>query len=125
MGSVRRAREHDRSSLGARREAHVPAWQPWAALAGFALLLHFVWEMVLAPFYDRMATAAHWGAVVECARATVGDAAITLVAYGAAALWARDRLWLAETRASAVIVILGAGLAIAVALEWLNLRVGR
>src|SRR5687768_2354439 len=36
-----------------------PAWQPWVALAGFAFLVHFVWEMWQAPFYRTMLQADH------------------------------------------------------------------
>jgi hypothetical protein len=46
------------------------AAQPWLAVAGFAPLLHFAWEMLQAPLYAGMAMSAHWTAVLECGRAT-------------------------------------------------------
>ncbi len=101
-------------------------WQPWAALGLFASLLHFVWEMLQAPLYADMASAPHWAAVLECARATGGDVLITASAYAGAAVWTHDRLWLGQARrGSGLVVFLGAGLVITSILEWLNVYVWR
>lgn len=64
-------------------------WQPWAALAGFAFLLNFAWEMDQAPLYRAMATAPHWTAVRICTLATAGDVAILLMACGLIAAFVR------------------------------------
>jgi hypothetical protein len=41
-------------------------WQPWTAVAGFAFLLNFVWEMWQVPFYRTIVAASHLDAVVVC-----------------------------------------------------------
>lgn len=94
--------------------------QPWLALAGFALLGNFAWEMLQAPFYRGMPEAAHWAAVVECGRATVGDVFITLLAYAAAIPWGGGRWWLGIPRWKPVGVYLAAGLGIMLILELVN-----
>ena len=72
--------------------------QPWAAVAGFAFLWHFVWEMWQAPVYRTMVQVSQVEAVRVCSFATLGDALIQLVAFAAAALAAGSRLWLARPR---------------------------
>jgi hypothetical protein len=100
-----------------------PAGQPWAALAGFAFLLHFVWEMWQAPFYRTMLQADHVTAVRTCTIATLGDAAITLAAFGVAAWLGGGRDWLAHPSRGRLAVYLAAGLAVTLLLEWLNVYV--
>lgn len=96
------------------------AWQPWAAIAGFALLLHFAWEMMQVPLYEGMATDEHWPAVLRCTQAAVGDVVIAMGAYAGAAMLARDRLWLRTPRAAPLLAYLIIGLLVTVVLEWLN-----
>lgn len=101
--------------------AAAPGWQPWAALALFAFLLNFVWEILQAPFYRGMADGAHWAAVRTCTLATAGDVVILLVAYAVVAAATRDRWWLAAPpKAARVAGFLAAGVAVTVALEALN-----
>ena len=97
-----------------------PRWQPWAALALFAFLLNFVWEVLQAPFYRGMADSAHWTAVRTCTLATVGDVVIMLVAYALVAAPARDRWWLAVPTPARVGGFLTAGVAATIALKALN-----
>jgi hypothetical protein len=98
-------------------------WQPWTAVAGFAFLLNFIWEMWQAPFYRTMVAASHLNAVLVCSLATVGDAAITVLAFGVAAAIVRNRGWLFRPAARPVAVYLGVGLGLTVLLEWLNVHV--
>lgn len=98
-------------------------WQPWAALAFFASLLNFAWEMGQAPLYRGMASAAHETAVRVCAVATVGDVAILLIAYALVAAVARRRRWLAAPSGRQLVGLLAAGLVVTVALEILNVYV--
>lgn len=101
-------------------------WQPWTALAGFAFLLHFLWEMLQVPLYAGMSEANHWAAVRRCAFATAGDMALTLFAYAIASVWARNRLWLAERSRHARragLVFLTTGFAVSVVLEWINVHI--
>lgn len=98
------------------------AWQPWAAIGGFALLLHFAWEMMQVPLYEGMAAGEHWPAVLRCTRAAAGDAVISIGAYAGAAVRERDRFWLRSPRAAPLLVLLSIGLLITVVLEWLNVH---
>ena len=101
----------------------LPPWQPWVAIGGFAALLHFPWEMLQAPFYQNLAKAEHWAAVLECGHATLGDAGIALTAYGLTSLLRRDRLWLARSSSSAWAVYLLTGLLLTIVLEAINVYV--
>jgi hypothetical protein len=101
----------------------LPPWQPWTALATFSFLLHFVWEMLQAPFYAGLAQAPHWDAVLVCTRATLGDVAIALLAYAGGAVVVRRRDWLAGGSRLAFGVYLATGLAVTVALEKLSVGV--
>lgn len=97
-----------------------PAYQPWAALAGFAFLVHFVWEMWQAPFYRTMLQASHVSGVTACTIATLGDVGITVTAFAAAAWGRNKRQLLAHPPAGTLTVYFATGLVITVALEWLN-----
>jgi hypothetical protein len=85
---------------------------PWAAVAGFAFLLHFAWAMRQAPMYRTMVQASHVEAVRVCTLATFGDALIELAAYAAGALVAGNSLWLASLRRAAFGAYIGVGLLI-------------
>ncbi len=101
-----------------------PVWQPWLAIALFAFLSHFAWEIFQTPFYASMAEASHWAAVLRCTRATAGDVVIAELAYVSGALVARDRLWLGLARRTVPFAAcLGLGLAVTIALEWWNVYV--
>lgn len=97
-------------------------WQPWTALAGFAALLHFAWEMAQMPLY-RMDAPSGWRMLGACTQATIGDAILTLFAYATAAVLTRRRLWLIAPRTLELFTFLGVGLAMTVALEWWNVSV--
>ena len=95
-------------------------WQPWAALSGFAFLLHFLWEMAQTPFYAGMPGSRHWDAVLQCGWATAGDVVIVLCSYAAVAIATRQQYWLEKSwgwRLSAYLLI---GLGVTILLEWLN-----
>ena len=66
-------------------------WHPWTTLAGFALIVHFAWEMAQMPLY-RMDEPSGWRMVGGCTQATFGDAIITLLAYATAAVLTGRRL---------------------------------
>jgi hypothetical protein len=103
-------------------EPPAAAWQPWAAIGGFALLLHFAWEMIQVPMYEGMAARAHWPAVLWCTQAAAGDSVISMGAYAGAAVRERNRFWLRSPRPASLLVFLGIGLLITVVLEWLNVH---
>ncbi len=101
----------------------IPRWQPWAAIGGFALLLHFLWEMLQVPLYRGMAEACHWSAVLRCAQATAGDVVIAWTAYFIGSWSADDRLWLGPLQRRPAALYLFSGLAITVGLEWLKVHI--
>jgi hypothetical protein len=103
--------------------SRLPWWQPWTAVALFAFLLHFAWEMLQVPFYAGMERAAHWRAVLTCSGATAGDVVITLVAYGMVAGMARDRGWLRRPSLGRVALYVAVGLAVTVVIELLGVYV--
>ncbi len=83
----------------------------------FAVLLNYPWELMQVPFYEGMASSAHWGAVKVCTWATLADGIIMLIAYWGAAIVARDRWWFLKPRPMPLIVLLTIGVAITVLLE--------
>lgn len=99
----------------ARRLVDVPELN----LAFFSFLLHFVWEMWQAPFFADMPSTAHWSGVAICSRATLGDAAMAVVAFWGAALLRRSRDWFLEPRSREVLLYLAIGLVLTLVLEWL------
>ena len=84
----------------------------------FALLLHFVWEMLQAPLWVGMANLAHAEGVRVCAIAALGDVVIALVAYWSATLYARSRLWLLDPPRATWAVYIVVGLVLTVAYEY-------
>ncbi len=97
-----------------------PAATPEFAILLVASLLHFVWEMLQAPFWVGMAAMPHWEGIRTCAIATVGDVMIALVAFWAGAIAVQSRAWLLSPNRSAVIAYIVTGLLITVAYEFLT-----
>ena len=97
-------------------------WHPWTTLAGFAVIVHFAWEMAQMPLY-RMDEPSGWRMVGGCTQATFGDAIITLLAYATAAVLTGRRLWLVAPRALELTTFFGVGIAMTVGLEWWNVSV--
>ena len=115
-----------RSSTRARPDLTAPRlrpWQPWAALAGFAFLLHFVWEILQVPAYAEMPSARHWDAIRTCTVATLGDVVLMLVSYAVVAAAAREIGWLRRLTVPRVASLLVTGLVISVVFELVNTRV--
>ena len=115
-----------RSRLGPRADVrpgaglHLRPWQPWVALGATSLALHFAWEMLQAPLYEGMLAMPRGRATWLCAQASAGDAVITLAAYGGVAAAAGSRVWIARPRAAQVAGHIAVGIAVTVALEYLN-----
>ncbi len=83
-----------------------------------SFFLHFFWEMIQVPLFIGMAEASHGEVVWLCTRATVGDANIALLAYGAAALVTKDGFWIqGPWRGRTLGTFLAAGLLITVLFE--------
>ena len=97
-------------------------WQPWTALAGFAFLGNFAWEMAQMPLF-RMRNPSGWAMLGECAQAAAGDTVLALMAYGVAALSHRRARWLLAPGRIEGAAYLGVGVAATVALEWWNVTI--
>lgn len=100
----------------------VPPWQPWAALALFAFLLHFVWELLQVPFYRRIDDAPRWEATLTCLRATAGDVVITLGAYGVVAMRAGSD-WVGHQTTARLVSFVAVGLLATGVIELLSVHV--
>ncbi len=92
---------------------------PAANVALFAFLVNYPWEFLQVPLFRNMAAAPHWEAVKVCTSATLGDAAIAVVAFWGVAAAARTRRWILRPSAVQVAGFVAIGLAITLALEWL------
>lgn len=92
---------------------------PEANIALFGVLLNFPWEMWQAPLYAGMAEASHLTALVRCSVAAIGDAAILVAAFWIASASARSRFWFRRLRSRALVLFVGAGLAISLLIEWI------
>ncbi len=83
----------------------------------FAFLLHFPWEMLQVPLYAQLPDTTHWQGIRTCLSATIGDAAIALLAFWCAALAVRSRQWFRWRNRAAFMVYLCVGLLATVVLE--------
>lgn len=91
-------------------------------VATFALLLNFAWEILQAPLYAGMADMPHAQVTRACLQATVGDAVIMLLAYGAVAVVARSRRWIVAASGWQLTLFIAIGVSITAAIEWLAAR---
>jgi hypothetical protein len=82
-----------------------------------ALPLYFAWEMLQAPFFTGMPDG--WlAATVVCALATPGDGVLIVAVSAAGALVYRDARWFVPPSASRYAVVVFAGAALQIAVEW-------
>ena len=110
---------------GASGASRLRPWQPWSALALFSFLLHFVWEMLSAPFYTGLAEGSHAAGVWCCFVASLGDVVIALLAYGGVAAL-RTRRWVMSPDAGARTGFVIVGVGITVLFEHVSVyRLGR
>lgn len=92
---------------------------PAANVALFAFLLNYPWEFLQVPLFRGMAAAPHWEAIKICTSATVGDAAIAVMAFWAIAAAAGTRRWILCPSAVQIVGFVATGLVITLVLEWL------
>ena len=98
---------------------------PEVNLIGFAFLLNFVWELLQAPFFEPLRDLPHWEGVKLCGLATVGDAAIMLVAFWFVAAVPQSRAWILNPRRRDLAVFVVLGIVITIGLERSALATGR
>lgn len=108
-------------SLAAGRKA-ILIDEPELNLFMFGVLLNYAWELTQAPLYEGVATAAYWTVVKGCARATIGDGFILVVAYWSVAVVAKDRWWFARPDPLRLVGFVAVGIVITVVLERLALQ---
>jgi len=96
---------------------------PEINVALFAFLLNLVWEFGQVPLYRDLPSLGHWASIKFCARATLGDAVIAVVAFWVVAALVASRRWITAPSAVHVACFVGAGLAISTALEWMAVHV--
>jgi hypothetical protein len=75
------------------------------------------------PLFAGMAAAGHWTAIQVCGRATLGDVAISLVAFWAVAGAARSRIWILAPTLRRRGGFVAVGVLITIIMEWLATRV--
>lgn len=107
---------------GASRVVGAVTATPEFNVATFALLLNFAWEILQAPLYVGMADMPHAQVTKACVQATVGDAVIMLLAYGAVAAVARCRRWIVVASGWQLALFIAVGVSITAAIEWLATR---
>ncbi len=90
----------------------------------FAFLLNFPWEFMQVPLFEGVAQMAHWQGVKLCTLAAMGDAIISLTAYGIVAATAKNRYWMLAPSARQIALFIVIGVAVTVLIEWLVLRGG-
>lgn len=95
---------------------------PELNLVVFALLLNFPWEVLQAPLFEGMAAAPHSAVVGACLQATLGDAAIMLLAHVTVAAVARRRRWMLAPSRYEVAGFIAVGVAITAVIEWMATR---
>ena len=99
------------------------ARMPELTVALFSFLLHFVWEMLQVPLFSGVAEMSHWGGVMFCLSATIGDVGIALGAFWTTALVAGSRQWVLRPSTYEVTVFVLAGLIATVALEYYHTNI--
>jgi len=96
---------------------------PEINVALFAFLLNLVWEFGQVPLYRDLPSQGHWASIKLCARATLGDAVIAVVAFWVVAAVVASRRWITAPTAVHVASFVGVGLTISTALEWMAIHV--
>jgi hypothetical protein len=96
---------------------------PETNIAIFSFLLNLAWEFWQSPFFEGLAQAQHWQAVIMCTRAALGDVCISLIAFWSVSLAARGRRWVIDPTRWRVVTFVVVGLVVTVALEVLATRV--
>jgi hypothetical protein len=99
---------------------HLRSAVPWPelALASFAFLLNFPWEIIQSPLFEGMASMPHGDALRYCTRAAFGDAGIMLVAFWiVAAASSRGRGWMLISGIMPIAIFTIIGVLITTAIE--------
>ncbi len=96
-------------------------WPPEIRIALLGFLTAFLWELWQMPFYE-MEGLSVMAAVRGCSMGAFGDAGIMVAAYSAAGRLSRDRWWFLQPSRQPLLIYLGIGLVVTIAIEQLALR---
>lgn len=88
-----------------------------------AFPMHFTWEVVQAPLFGSMLDVFHVEGIRICFQATLGDMAITLLAYWSAAFLAGTRQWVVQPSRSSITAWLATGVAITIIMEFYSTEI--
>lgn len=90
----------------------------WGLFGASVTILHFAWEMSQARFFSSMKELPGWSATRLCVGATLGDVAITAVAFLTAAFLDETPLWQLHSKPRrGWLPFLLVGLALTIAIE--------
>jgi hypothetical protein len=104
---------NDSQSKGAHRWLDAPETN----IAIFSFLLNLAWEFWQSPFFEGLAQAQHWQAVIMCTRAALGDICISLIAFWSVSLAARGRRWVIDPTRWQMVTFVVVGLVVTATLE--------
>lgn len=107
------------------RSSDTSLWSFFAALTLSAFGLNWLWEMFQMPAYTEMVERTWAEAALPCARAALGDVAMTLAIYGVGCLAGGTWRWGVERRWNIYFTGTLLGGLFATALEWKFLGSGR
>lgn len=91
----------------------LPEWN----LCLFSFLLNFFWEIQQMPFYQLPSEFSYFDMIRECTLATIGDAAISLIALWVVAAIAKSRQWFRQPSRWQLTSFIFVGVIITVVLE--------
>lgn len=97
------------------------AWK----LAACAFLFNFAWEMLQGGLFVGMVERPVWEATLMCLQASVGDAAMIVIAYAAVSVASRDPRWIVRGGALRVAAYAVLAALQGLAMEWYSIGAGR
>ena len=98
-------------------------FEPILLIFAVSVLINYPWELGQSPFYQGMSDFgdAFW----HCFRASLGDGVLVLLIFACGLLMLRRMDWFEHPGARGYLVMLVAGLAIAVVVEWAAVQVAQ
>jgi len=124
MTGITRAPGERHDGGGARRMSASGAWLGRLLLVfAVAVLVNYPWELAQSPLYAGLddLRAVLW----HCFRAALGDGVLMLLIFASGALVFRQGDWFVRPRARGYLVMLAAGLAIGIGVEWAGVHVAQ
>jgi hypothetical protein len=95
----------------------------FATLAVVSFALNIAWEMLQMPLYERLPEIPFAQSLQMCARASLGDAALSLVAYACVVLIRKSVTWLMRPHLLDLALFIAIGLVFTVTFEGVSVYV--